>query len=202
MCRTHEDGACRQMRRLIALSFLAVICAVPLEAQIISTRAGTVKKVEGEAFYRCHLNEKEASPLEKGLKLHEEDTLLTTKEASVVITLNPDSYLLVGADAFLRVKQTTLDAMHFDIERGEIFVFVRSLEDGVSLVIHTPPAVLMVYEKGDYRFLVEENGNTEANVVRGKLRYTDNQNNPVRVKKGKKVNFVKRASGTLQIPGN
>lgn len=128
--------------------------------------------------------------------------MLTTKEASVVITLNPDSYLLVGADAFLRVKQTTLDAMHFDIERGEIFVFVRSLEDGVSLVIHTPPAVLMVYEKGDYRFLVEENGNTEANVVRGKLRYTDNQNNPVRVKKGKKVNFVKRASGTLQIPGN
>ena len=188
------------MLRLTALSFLTLLCALPLEAQIISTRAGTVKKVEGEVFYRCHNNEKEASPLEKGLKLHEEDTLLTAKGASVVITLNPDSYLLVGADAFLRVKQTTLDAMHFDIERGEIFVFARSLEDSVSLVIHTPPAVLMVYKKGDYRFLVKENGNTEANVIRGELRYLDNQNNLVRVKKGKKVNFVKRAAGARQIP--
>lgn len=183
------------MPRLIVISFLALFCALSVEAQIISARAGTVAKIEGEVFYRCHSNEKEASPLKIGVRLHEKDTVLTGKAASAVITLNPDAYLLMEADSFLRVNQTALDAMHFDVERGEIFVFSGSLKNGAALVIHTPPAVLTIRKKGAYRFFVEENGNTEANVARGKLSYIDNQGKLQSVKKGRKVNFVKRESG-------
>lgn len=110
---------------------------------------------------------------------------------SAVLTLNLDSYLLISSDSFVRIKQTNLDAMHFDIERGEVFVFARSFKRGASLVIHTPSELLTVSRRGRYRFRVAENGETEANVERGELRYTDEQGNLAKVKKGKQINFVK-----------
>lgn len=178
------------MKLLLILSLLA-FWSVPLSAQIISTRAGTVKNVRGETFFRCHLNEKEALPLEKNLLLHNGDTVLTTEEGSVAIALNPDSYLVLSADSLMKVVETDLGAMHFDIERGEILIISRSLKGGASLVIHTPPAVLTVFKRGNYRIFVDKNGNAEANVGSGELRYIDENGELKRVKKGRKVNFVK-----------
>jgi len=171
---------------------LLLVSSAPIAAQIISTRAGLVKNVRGEAFYRCHLNENEAASLEKGFNLHNGDTILTTEKGSVAIALNPDSYLVVAEDSFVRIEETDLGAMHFDVERGEVLVISRSFKKGVSLVIHTPPAVLTVFKRGDYRFFVGANGDTEANVGRGELRYIDERGELKRLKKGRKVNFVKR----------
>lgn len=172
---------------------LLTFCCLPVAAQkIISARAGMVKNVRGEVFYRCHLNDKQALSLQKGLMLHNGDTVLTTESGDAAVTLNPDSYLVLSANSFIRVEETDLSAMHFDVERGEVLVISRSLKKGVSLVIHTPPAILAIYKRGDYRVFVAENGNTEANVGRGELRYVDNRGNLIRVKKGRKVNFVKR----------
>jgi hypothetical protein len=178
---------------------LLLIWSLPAAAQqVISARAGMVKNVRGEVFYRCHLNDKEALSLQKGLMLHNGDTVLTTESGDAAFSLNPDSYLVLSANSFVRIRETDLKAMHFDVERGEILVISRSLKKGVSLVIHTPPAILTVYKRGNYRIFVAENGNTEANVGRGELRYLDGQGNLIRVKKGKQMNFVKREK--MKIP--
>jgi hypothetical protein len=183
----------------LPLLFCLLMCwFAPVAAQTISARAGTVKNVRGEAFYRCHLNAKEALPLEKGSLLHNGDTVLTTEQGTAAIALNPDSYLVVSGDSFLRVVETDLGAMHFDIERGEVLIISRSLAGGASLVIHAPPAVLTIYKHGNYRIFVSENGDTEANVGRGELRYIDERGNLMRVKKGRQVNFVKREK--MKIP--
>jgi urease accessory protein UreE len=181
---------------LLIFSFAPV--AEAQQATVVWARAGAVKNVRGEVFYRCHLNAKEALPLEKGLTLHNGDTVLTAEQGSAAIALNPDSYLVVSADTFLRVIETDLGAMHFDVERGEVLVISRSLGNGVALVVHAPPAVLTVYKRGNYRIFVDENGDTEANVGSGELRYIDRRGNLVRVKKGKQVNFVKKEK--MQVP--
>jgi hypothetical protein len=180
--------------KLLTLFCLLIFSLAPVAAaqEVVSARAGRIKNVRGEAFFRCHLNRKDAVPLEKGISLHNGDTVLTGELGSVAVALNPDSYLVVSPDSFVRVEETALDAMHFDVERGEVLVISRSLAGGASLVIHAPPAVLTVYKRGSYRIFVGENGNTEANVGRGELRYVDSRGKLVRVKKGKQVNFVKR----------
>ncbi len=178
--------------KLLTQFCLLLICSASVAAQIISTRAGLVKNVRGEAFYRCYLNEKEAAPLEKGINLHNGDTILTTETGSVAVALNPDSYLVVAENSFVRIEETDLGAMHFDVERGEVLVISRSFKSGVALVIHTPPTVLTVFKSGSYRFYVGANGDTEANVGRGELRYIDEQGELRRLKKGRKVNFIKR----------
>lgn len=179
------------MFRFITFVCLLIICSIPLFAQTISVNAGTVKDVKGEVFYHCHKNAKEAQELKKDAKLHDEDIVITSESGSAVLTLNPDSYLLIENNTNLRVKETNLDSMHFDIERGEVFVFARSLKNGISLVIHTPPGIITVHKKGGYRFFVEDNGNTEVNVSKGELRYFDKQGKLVSLKKGKRVNFIK-----------
>ena len=171
---------------------LLALGILPAAGQVISARAGMVKNVRGEVYYRCHSNDKQARALEKGLMLHNGDTVLTTDSGDAAIALNPDSYLVLSANSFVRVEETDLKAMHFDVERGEVLVISRRLRKGVSLVIHTPPTVLTVYKRGAYRIFVAENGNTEANVGRGEIRYFDLKGNLIRVKKGRQVNFVKR----------
>ena len=179
--------------KLASLFCLLLFWSLPAAGQkVISARAGMVKNVRGEVFYRCHLNDKEALSLEKGLMLHNGDTVLTTESGDAAVALNPDSYLVLSANSFIRVEETDLSAMHFDVERGEVLVISRSLKKGVSLVIHTPPAILTIYKRGNYRIFVAENGNTEANIGRGELRYVDHRGKLIRVKKGRQVNFVKR----------
>ena len=94
--------------------------------------------------------------------------------------------------SFVEIKNTALDKMHFDFERGEIFLFIRSLKNGASLVVHTPPRILTIYKGGWYRVSVNSNGNTEANVLRGELRYFNNQGKLIKIKKGRQVNFIKK----------
>lgn len=178
---------------------LLIFSLAPAAAQeVVSARAGTIKNVQGEAFYRCVLNAREALAVEKGVALHNGDTILTADSGSVAVALNPGSYLVVSADSFVRLEETDLGAMHFDVERGEVLVISRSLAGGAALVIHTPPAIHAVRKRGIYRFFVRENGDTEANVGRGELRYVDERGNSVRVKKGRQVNFVKRGEQKAQ----
>ncbi|NNE66233.1 MAG: hypothetical protein HKN33_06670 [Pyrinomonadaceae bacterium] len=123
--------------------------------------------------------------------LHNEDIIVTADSGSLVLALNPNSYLYLGPNAFVAVKNTELNKMHFDIERGQMVLFVRSLKNGASLVIHTPPGILAIRKGGRYIVSVETNGNTKANVIRGELGYL-NRGRLVKLKKGRQVEFVKR----------
>ena len=181
-----------RVSKICTLALVVFAFCSTVSSQVISTRAGVVKKVQGDVFYRCHENQQDALKLINNLALHNEDTIVTAEASSAVLALNPDSYMYVDGDAYLKIKQTELDKMHFDIERGEIILFIRSLKNGASLVIHTPPGILTIYKGGQYRISVGKKGETEANVFGGELRYFDENGKLNKLKKGRQVNFVKK----------
>jgi hypothetical protein len=162
-------------RRLAAVTFLLALCIPATRAQekVVSARAGLVMRVEGEV--RCHHHEREGrvEELRVSERLHDNDIVFTNETGRVRWTLNPDSYLSESPGSTVRVYNTGLDRMSFGVERGEVIVNARTFGKDVSLIIRTPPGPLIVYKSGLYRFRVVDDGETEATVVRGELRYTD-----------------------------
>jgi hypothetical protein len=179
-------------RTLAAVTFLLTLCAAPAWAQerVVSARAGLVTRAEGEVLYHCHEKGEGVEQLPAGARLHDGDLVYTSKGGSVTWALNPDSYMTVSADSVVRVYTGALDRMHFDVDRGEITVVVRSLDGGAALVVHAPPGILTVHKPGRYLFRVAEGGETEASVEKGELRYEE-KGKTLSVKKGRKVTFQK-----------
>lgn len=158
------------------------------QAQVISARAGVVTRAEGEVFYQ-HRGEEAVRQLQVGVKLGDGDAVITKQGGRAEWSLTPDSFLQVGADSSIRVCELSAGQMHFDVERGEVFVIVRSLKRSESLVVHAPPGLLTVYKRGRYRVRVDANGDTDAAVAKGELRYVDAKGNLTRVGTRKEVHF-------------
>lgn len=179
-------------RTLAVASLLLALCFPQARAQkkIVSARAGLVTSTEGEVLYHCHEKGEGVERLQRGVQLHDSDLVFTAEGGRVTWSLNPDSYMTVSADSVVRVHDGALDHMHFDVERGEVMVVVRSLGGGAALAVHAPPAVLAVRKPGRYLFRVAEGGETEAAVERGELRYEE-KGKTISVKKGRKVTFQK-----------
>lgn len=89
------------------------------------------------------------------------NALLEDMRTRAESSLMPDSYLQVGASSRVRIYETSLDRMHFDVERGEVLIIVRSLASG----------------------------ETEAAVGMGELRYINEQGQPVVIRKRKRIRF-------------
>jgi ferric-dicitrate binding protein FerR (iron transport regulator) len=87
--------------------------------------------------------------------LHDGDAVITTATGRAEWSLNPGAYLQAAPGSFVRVKDTGLDRMHFDLERGEVYAEARSA-DGAALVIRAPPGLLTVKQSGHYHVRVEE----------------------------------------------
>lgn len=187
--------------RLSILATAVVAWGSSAVGQVIRTEAGWVKKVNGDVLIHCHNRQSGFSKLRGGEALHNEDLVTTNSNGLTVFSLNPGSYLQMSADTTLRVRETVLSAMHFDVNAGEVIVHVGSLKNGASLVIHAPPGILEIREKGLYRVVVNPNGNSQVNVVRGELVYTDGNNRLVRLKKGRQVDFVRRDNTNPCVPG-
>jgi hypothetical protein len=181
-------------RNLLILGTLLAFSNTGTDGQTISATAGAVRKVEGDVFYHCHDKNITTRP-SVGSVLHDDDFVQTGPNGSIVLGLNPDTYLLISADTLVKAKQTNLENMHFDLDRGEVFLFSKGFGKGASLTLHTPPKPLEIIKGGSYRIAVKENGETEANVIRGELRYSEGTGQTVKVKAGKAVNFVRRAKG-------
>ncbi|MDQ3802355.1 MAG: FecR family protein [Acidobacteriota bacterium] len=186
---------------LVTSALLLTLCAQPAlpQERVVSARAGLVTGVEGEVVYHCHEKGEGVEQLRSGERLHDGDLVYTSKGGRVTWVLNPDSYMMVSADSAVRVYESALDRMHFDVERGEVIVVSRSLEGGTALVVHAPPGLLTVYKPGRYLFRVAEGGETEAAVERGELRYEE-KGRVVSVKKGRRVNFIKVRKGGMHKP--
>ena len=184
------------MKRFVVLllSLHACVTAPAQEQRVVSARAGLVTRAEGEVLYHCHEKEEGVGPLRAGVQLHDGDLVLTAAGGSVTWALNPGAYMTASGDSLVRVYATNLDGMHFDVERGELAVIVRSLENGASLVVHPPPGPITVRKAGRYLFRVEEDGETEVAVSEGELRYRES-GKEVGLKKGRKVNFRQTGKG-------
>ena len=159
-----------------------------LQAQVVTARAGVVTRAEGEVFYQ-HRGEEPVRQLQIGVKLTDGDTVITKPGGRAEWSLTPDSFLQVGADSSVRVYELGSGQMHFDVERGEVYVIVRSLEKRGSLIVHAPPGLLTVYKPGRYRVRVAANGDTDAAVAKGELSYVDAKGNLIRVGTRKEVHF-------------
>lgn len=159
--------------------------------QVINATAGLVKKVSGEVLVHCHERQPNNSELQVGEIIHNEDIVTTTKSASMVLALNPDSYLLMSSETTIHVKETAFGGMHFDVVAGEIIVRVATLKNGTSLLLHPPLGPIEIRKKGLYRVFVKDGGETQVNVVSGELSYIGHNKRAARLKKNGQVDFVK-----------
>jgi hypothetical protein len=180
------------------LAVLVLVCpqadqwqarAGDVQTQVISARAGLVTRVEGEVLFRRR-DEKELRPLKAGVRLGDGDTIITAWNGRAEWTLSPDSFLQIGSDSNVRIYATSLDAMHFDIERGEVFIISRSLNGSTSLVLDTPPALLKVVKSGRYRVRVAADSETEAAVRNGELQFVNAEGQIVKVRGRRRVRFA------------
>jgi hypothetical protein len=180
------------MRLLIPL--LLVLAAAPSApaAQVISARAGRVSRVEGDVLQHCHQKKESLSPLKTGQVLHDGDAVVTSGGGQAVLALDPGSYLRVTGDAFLSLRETAFDRMHFDVDRGEVCVESKSLGKKAALVLHAPPGQLAVTKPGHYHVRVGPGGETEALVLEGEIRYTDGGGGVASVRSRGSVRFVRK----------
>jgi hypothetical protein len=184
------------MRRLIiSLCLMTIVCSWTMRqeeaesTQVISARAGTVTRLNGEVWYR-HRNETEVRPLKLGERLADGDMVLTGDHGRLELSLNPESFLQIGALSQVRLYDSRLDRMHFDIEQGEVFVIARSMANDVTLVLDTPPALLTVVRSGRYRVRVKASDATEAAVATGELQFVNKQGETIQITKGRRVRFA------------
>lgn len=166
------------------------------QSRVVSARAGLVTGVEGEVLYHCHEKGEGINQLQAGAQLHDGDRVFTSGGGGVTWALNLGSYMTLLPDSEVLVYDGSLGAMHFDLERGEAVVVVRSLRDGAALVMHTPPGLIAVRKGGRYLFRVKEDGETEASVGEGELRYME-KGREVNLKKGRKVSFSRTGKGVV-----
>lgn len=159
------------------------------DAQIVSARAGVVSRVEGDVWYRRR-DEQQTQQLSTGVSLSVGDLVWTGSRGRAEWSLNPGSSLQVGPRSQVRVYETSLEKMHFDIERGEVFAVVKPLDDGAALVLDTPPALLNVIRSGRYRVRVATDNGTEAAVSSGELRFINQEGKTVRIMKRQRVRFA------------
>ena len=176
--------------KVCILGSLFALLAIPAGAQTISTRAGVVKKVSGYVFFHCHDGNVSVQPT-VGMNLHEGDFVITGPSGSLILALNPDTYLLISPNTQVKAEKTGLDSMHFDLDRGEVFLFSKGFANRAALTLQVPPKLLEINKAGSYRIAVEEDGETQASVVRGEIRYSERTGRRVKVKAGRTVNFVK-----------
>jgi hypothetical protein len=168
------------------------------QGQVVAARAGIVTRAEGEVLYGAQ-GDREMRRLQIGVRLANGDAVTTALKSRAEWSLTPDSYLQVGADSRVRIYETSLDRMHFDVERGEVFIIVRSLAGGEALVVHAPPGEVIVRKPGRYRFRVAASGETEAAVSSGELRYINEQGKTVIIRKRKRIRF--HVAGKKEIHG-
>ena len=172
------------------LIWVFLTITAPEQGRVVSARAGLVQHVKGEVILHCH-NGNETGLLKPGVRLCDDDLVLTTADAAVEWSLTPDSYLKVSANSLVRAHKTELGQMDFDVERGEVVLIIKSLSDGATLALHTPPARLRVNKAGSYLIRVLETQETEAVVAEGEIQYVNKEGKEEKVKQGRKVFFHK-----------
>jgi hypothetical protein len=155
----------------------------------VPARAGEVFRLDGEVWV-CLNGNQSHQPLRVGQRLSPGDVVLTGADGRVEWSLNPNSYFQVGPRSQVRVFGTALEYMHFDVERGEVFVIADRIADRMALEIDTRHKLLTVMRRGSYRVRVAANNDTEATVVSGELQFMNDDGKAVRVRKHQQVRFL------------
>jgi RNA polymerase sigma-70 factor (ECF subfamily) len=188
---------------IVALTYVLLALCCPrfacfaqsqTQAQVVYSRAAEVTRIDGDVRLKRH-GEAETTALLSGARLAPDDLILTGAGGRAELSMGPDSYLQIGHDSHVRVYEVTASTIHFDVERGEVFVIVRSLPREISLIVDTPPAPLTIAKRGRYLVQVAADGATEVAVEKGELSFTDSGNKTVRIRSHRRAHLSSKPKG-------
>ena len=175
---------------LLSTAFILCSSAVNLaqnrEKFVISAKAGGINAISGQAS----VNPRGGSDWHQ-LSITDDldagDRVRTSFDGRVEILLNPGSYLRVGGDSEVELKNNSLENLEVRLLRGTAIVEATGA-DGLELNIgiSTPHTKLAIVRHGLYRLSVLPGDATELIVRKGRVILSDSH---TKVKGGNKVIF-------------
>jgi hypothetical protein len=149
---------------------------------LVSTKAGLVNYVQGDANVKPPYQLKAGEPIKTG-------------EASAVeILLNPGSYLRVGAKSEVVLDKVELISVKVRVVSGSAIIEAAGFEEGTPLTVQTGELETIIVKDGIYKF-----GDGKATVLSGKLQIAGTK---LSYKKGWQVNAVTAAKVSNALPSD
>ena len=170
---------------------LIVCCAIAGFAQnrekfVISAKAGGINAITGQASVHSR-GESDWQQLLITDDLDAGDRVRTEFDGRVEILLNPGSYLRLGGDSEVELKNNTLENLEVRLLRGTAIVEATGADDlDLNINISTPHTKLAIVRHGLYRLNVVPENATELIVRKGRVILSDSH---TKVKGGNKVVF-------------
>ena len=147
-----------------------VTLAIVLMQFMISTKAGLVNYVEGQANVFVHEQAPTGTPIQTGPQSHAE------------ILLNPGSFLRLGQNTTVVLDSVELTDIELHVVAGTVLIESVALDKQTPIRVNTGNLRTLVLSPGVYVF----SGDT-ASVLNGRLRTADSS---IIVKKGHEVTAV------------
>jgi hypothetical protein len=166
------------------MTSLAFVLMLQLGASqfLVSTKAGLVNFVQGDASVKPKQSLQEGEPIKTG------------NGSAAEILLNPGSYLRVGANSEVVLDKIELISVAVHVVSGSAIIEASGFTEGTPLRVRTEDLEALIIDDGIYRF-----ANGKATVVSGKLQVAGRN---FTYKKGWQVSAITAAKLGKSLPGD
>lgn len=132
---------------------LLLLLTVVVQAQyLVSSKAGFVNRVEGQANVMQQGGAIEAmSKASMGTQMSEGDRLSTEAGSYAELLLSPGSYLRMNEKTEIQAVRTMFDNTRFDVLRGSVILEIGEIDKKLPVEIGTPRSVITINKIGIYR---------------------------------------------------
>jgi hypothetical protein len=155
---------------LLSVALAGVAWAKPKDDDEAYVRIARLSYIEGNVSYQ-HATDVDWAAASINLPLEPGDRIYTSSDGRAEIEFDDGSVYRLARNTDVEILSLRDDLIQLRILVGLSSLIVSSSTD---FEIDTPAAAFNVLQKGSYRFQVEENGDTEAIVRKGKLEAANN----------------------------
>lgn len=164
-----------------SLAFLLML-QIGVSQFLVSTKAGLVNFVQGDANVTPRQNLKAGEPIKTGIG------------SAAEILLNPGSYLRLGANSEVVLEKIELISVTVRVVSGSAIIEAAGFEEGTPLTVRTRDLEVVIVEDGIYKF-----SDGKATVLLGKLQVA---NTKLAYKKGWQVTAFTAARVGKALPSD